>query len=71
MAWTHIVASALKLAEKVVNDVPPMVGVNEPQGIETTPFLVGRARGGVFGEVCGHQLQCLLFMSLSTETQRS
>lgn len=51
---THIIAGILQLTEQVVNDVPAMIGVDESQSIKTSSLLIGRARGGVFGQVGRH-----------------
>lgn len=51
---THVIAGVLELAEQVINDVTTMIGMDESQSIEASSLLVGRARGGVFGQVSGH-----------------
>lgn len=51
---THVIAGILELAEQVIDDVTTMIGVDESQSVQAAPLLVGRARGGVFGQVSGH-----------------
>lgn len=43
-----------------------MVGMNESQSVQASSLLVGWARGGVFGQIGGHQLESLFFMSLKS-----